>query len=730
MWSKNKKLVLLLILTALLVVTAVSALLISVLPGYRAAKSTMDPDGTVTVAAGADGTLRLEWPAGENAQRYKLQILDADGKVLHTDVTESCSAVLPELPEDQQLRARITACHDYGKRTRESREKLEAAFTLTFPQIGDLNWMPDAEAGTVDISFDMSGSDLCHVYMAEGDGEPVLVEQLQSGKTQLKFGEGEKYAIPDYDKPQFFSFRPERREGNVVYLGCPAEGFTLLREHLLGTNLNLRCTDNGENSYTLTWDETKGAYYDVRLSEDGGKTWMTMAYISVDRERTYTTPNLTAYADYLLQVVSVGGQSVQGNDVAAESETIELHTGAKLLYSTIWPLMDIRIFADAEATEELGTAAAGSAWCVLGQEGQMLKIRYQDRDAYLKSDYCMINLPEYLGNLCLYNITNSYSSIYTVHEYGISNVSGKVITGYEDVRIGEGEYLVPLLFPTAQKLLKAGEAAKEQGYTLKIYDSYRPKIATERLYSLTWAILKKTVPSYTYSGKNVKDLHLLDWDPYEEDEPVATETPTAPPAQENTPSPEEPAATQPPAENAEVGLSLEEIGIDVNFDGKITLTSGSRKPKPLTFEILMTNNGEYSLGKFLAPGTSRHNFGVAVDLTMVNAEGKELSMQTSMHDLSWYSAFKRNNSNANTLYKIMSGAGMTCISSEWWHYQDNEIYEKNDYKPLVNGVSWECWVADQNGWRYRLADGSFYVNCTQTIGEESYTFDEAGYLMK
>ena len=30
---------------------------------------------------------------------------------------------------------------------------------------------------------------------------------------------------------------------------------------------------------------------------------------------------------------------------------------------------------------------------------------------------------------------------------------------------------------------------------------------------------------------------------------------------------------------------------------------------------------------------------------------------------------------------------------------------------------------------YRLADGSFYVNCTQTIGEQSYTFDEAGYVM-
>jgi hypothetical protein len=37
-------------------------------------------------------------------------------------------------------------------------------------------------------------------------------------------------------------------------------------------------------------------------------------------------------------------------------------------------------------------------------------------------------------------------------------------------------------------------------------------------------------------------------------------------------------------------------------------------------------------------------------------------------------------------------------------------------------------VADRIGWRYRLADGSFYKNCTQTIDGQSYTFDEGGYL--
>ena len=710
MWSKHKKLILP-VLAGLLVLVVVAVLL--VLPGYRAAKCAIDPAGMVTVAAETDGTLRLQWPEGENAQHYKVQILDAGGKELYSATAEDCAAVLPELPENQSLQVRIRACHDYGKRTRQSKEKLEAAIGLPMPEIGELSWQANAEAGTVDVTFEMTGSDLCHVYMAEGDGEPVQVEQLQSGKLQLKFGEGEAYAIPAHGQFLFFTFRPQRQNGNAIYLGRPVEGFMLGREHLLGTNLNVQCTDNGENSYTVTWDETKGAYYDVRLSEDGGKTWKTMAYISAERERTYTTPNLTAYTDYLLQVIAVGGVTAQGNETVAESQTIELHTGAKLLYSTIWPLMDIRIFADVEATEELAMAAAGSAWCVLGREGNMLKIRYQDRDAYLKSDYCMINLTEYLGNLCLYNITNSYSSIYTVHEYGIKNVSGAVITGYEKVRLAEGEYLVPLLFPTAQKLQQAGLAAKEQGYTLKIYDSFRPQVATNELFNLTNAILGNYLPSYTYSGKAVNDLGQLDW------EREATEPPTEAPAAP---------ATEPAAEPTE-GSDAAETTSFSSVQLRTLPSAKSGRPKEITFKNLMTNYGEYKLSAFLAPGLSRHNFGVAVDLTLVDAAGNELPMQTSIHDLSWYSIFRRNNSNANTLYKIMSGAGMTCISSEWWHYQDNQIYNKNSYRPLVNGVSWECWVADQNGWRYRLSDGSFYTNCTQTIGEQSYTFDEAGYVM-
>mgnify|MGYP003304418221 CR=1 FL=1 len=92
----------------------------------------------------------------------------------------------------------------------------------------------------------------------------------------------------------------------------------------------------------------------------------------------------------------------------------------------------------------------------------------------------------------------------------------------------------------------------------------------------------------------------------------------------------------------------------------------------LTYKMLMTDMGRYTLDYFLAASKSRHNQGIAMDLTIVDLwSGEELEMQTSMHDLSWYSELRRNNANANTLARIMEEVGFAGIVSEWWHFQDD-----------------------------------------------------------
>lgn len=84
------------------------------------------------------------------------------------------------------------------------------------------------------------------------------------------------------------------------------------------------------------------------------------------------------------------------------------------------------------------------------------------------------------------------------------------------------------------------------------------------------------------------------------------------------------------------------------------------------------NNFEYSQRWFLAENASSHNYGVAIDMTLVDLHSKrELEMQTTMHDLSVFSVVDYNNENAKKLARVMKHNGFVPLRSEWWHFQDN-----------------------------------------------------------
>ena len=103
-------------------------------------------------------------------------------------------------------------------------------------------------------------------------------------------------------------------------------------------------------------------------------------------------------------------------------------------------------------------------------------------------------------------------------------------------------------------------------------------------------------------------------------------------------------------------------------------------------------------------------------------------MQTNIHDLSWYSEVSANNSAAKMLRQIMTNSGLAPLRSEWWHFQDDEAkYSLTQIKELYGGISAQCWMRDDYGWRYRLADGSFLHSCIRAVDGISYSFDANGY---
>ncbi|MCD7755835.1 MAG: hypothetical protein LUJ09_05840, partial [Firmicutes bacterium] len=454
-----------------------------------------------------------------------------------------------------------------------------------------------------------------------------------------------------------------RTDQNLIFYGLTTESITVTREDFLESALKLTYEDLGNNVYHMSWNETYGETYELQVKDTATGNWQTVYTVSYDGERSYTTEHLDRFVRYQYRVIALGGQLQEGSLYAAEPCEISFTTGACALYATIWPLHTLDVYTDTDCTQVIATAEKGTAFCVIGTSGDLFLIRTSSGEGYVDGRYCMINLPDYLGDLCSYDITNSYDSLYMVHDYEIPSVTGTVITGYEYVLTVDGDYLVPLLYPAAQKLVVAAQDAISKGYRLKIYDSYRPRCASSNIYSVASSILYNSIPDSTYTGRIMTDMPILS-------------------------------------------------------DGQT-----------LTYYSLMTDSGRYGLGNFLAANGSNHNLGIAMDLTLEKMySSQEMLMQTSMHDLSWYSEVSQNNANADLLEQIMTNAGFGGLVSEWWHFQDNDAKAELGLEHLWTGVDSECWVKDDTGWRYRQADGSFLKSCTRTIDGTSYTFDASGYV--
>jgi len=113
----------------------------------------------------------------------------------------------------------------------------------------------------------------------------------------------------------------------------------------------------------------------------------------------------------------------------------------------------------------ISTTAAGTWW----------KVNYNGKIGYVESAYCMINLPDYIPSIT-YKITNASSSLYKSSGVKLSVTGEKLYeTGkVYNSRLGKKQFIVPVMYGTAQKILKAQTQALKDGYSLKIYDAYRP----------------------------------------------------------------------------------------------------------------------------------------------------------------------------------------------------------------------------------------------------------------
>lgn len=678
----KRKVILAVVIAAIVLGAAAVAVFGFWLP-YRNAESAMS-QGRMELRELDSGMLQLTWPQAGPQVRYLLEIRETGNVetpyVYYRVYTGENTWTLPPLPTDKALTISVRTVVSYKQlwleKERISENELAITTTLTPPALQEMEWVADENTKTVTLTYTLGDNEWCHLYWKDETGTWQQVQDTDQTEQILTFGDKGEFPVPPFGEMCFFQLDVYRMEADLVFYGNISCGFAVQRDDLLGRDLNPVITDDGYNVSTITWEETKGQTYQVQQLDKTTGQWVTLTEIPGDGERTYTTDHMPVNSSFTYRVVAVGGQTLPDSEFAAISGELVQQTKESPIFCTIWPLKDLKTYADPAKTTAVGSIKAGSAWCVVAEEGNMFGIRQNGQIRYVESNYCLINLPEYLGDMCSYNITNSYDSLYMVHEFEIPKVTGVVTKGYEKVKMNSGEYLVPLLYPTAKKLADASRIAKEAGYQLKIYDAFRPQAATVQIYDLTEKMLEEELPEKPYTNKYTLE-------------------------QLNLPKPK----TQTDPETKE------------------------EKEVPLTYEDVMLGE-EYTLNYFLAKGGSMHNLGLALDLTMVDlSTGKEVKMQTSMHDLSCYSVIYKNNKAAKKLDEIMKAAGFGGLVSEWWHFQDNDARNTINPPALWSGVTPGSWMADDNGWRFRNSNGVYCKGGTFTIDGTEYTFDAQGYVI-
>lgn len=300
-----------------------------------------------------------------------------------------------------------------------------------------------------------------------------------------------------------------------------------------------------------------------------------------------------------------------------------------------------------ETSTELRRLAVGDMFYIRRESGAFWQVCLLDGTVgWVQSAFCMINLPDVLPSV-IYENPNAVSSIFVTLGEPIAGITGeKLYDGlFYNQRLEREEFVMPLNYNMAKKVGRAQQSALAAGDCLKIVEAFRPYVVQMQ----------------------VKDALLA-------------------------------------KANADRSLMAEL----------------NRKP--------------WSISWFIATSLSNHQRGVAMDVTLVRSEeqtecsmagcsyvrvkGEEYEMPSAMHELSSAAAcfVQPISSNSATAWKTATpaetmtegalrlqgyctGAGLTPLASEWWHFNDldaqNLVRESSgNGKFWLDGcVSWRAFEA-------------------------------------
>ena len=154
---------------------------------------------------------------------------------------------------------------------------------------------------------------------------------------------------------------------------------------------------------------------------------------------------------------------------------------------TGWMAATNYYYSSASTSSSKTKISVGTVFTIEELVGKYFKVTIPNVSGYkyIPHKYVMINLSDYIPSMT-FEITNANSSIYKSSGYNLSNVTGTKLyqTGkVYNTRLRKNEYMAPVLYTVAEKLLTAQNKLLSLGYSIKVYDTYRPHSVTTKIYN-------------------------------------------------------------------------------------------------------------------------------------------------------------------------------------------------------------------------------------------------------
>ena len=163
--------------------------------------------------------------------------------------------------------------------------------------------------------------------------------------------------------------------------------------------------------------------------------------------------------------------SVQFPLVANAASTPSRKDG-KINGCTVWITRDTPVY---KSGKKVATIPKGKKLEILREKNSRFLVKYKGKKGYVDSTYVLINIKEYIPSLDIRLDMSQKNNLFNMADEKIPHVSDKRFYTSSGSKKGSEAWL---RYGAAKKLLKAEKKFLKEGYSIVIYDAYRPYSVT------------------------------------------------------------------------------------------------------------------------------------------------------------------------------------------------------------------------------------------------------------